>query len=89
MEEMANLLVNNGTAVVIVLLFIWDWVANKKQVTETLKAISETSKNIEECLKNLEQNNENISKSLDLLQQSMDSQETKIDKILDYTKKVV
>lgn len=93
MEQMVNMVMNNSIAVIIVALFLWDWITNKKQVTDALKTISKSSENIEECLSNLEKNNlslqksnDNISKSLDLLQQSLDNQDIKINKLIEYHK---
>lgn len=86
MEQIANLIANYGVSIIIIALFLWDWVANKKVVTDTLKTIAKSSENIEDCLKNLEQNNSNISKSLDLLQKSMENQENKMDKLLELSK---
>ena len=86
MEELANLITNYGVSIIILVLFIWDWVSNKKTITETLKTIANASRNIEECLKNIEQNNDNISKSLDLLQKSMENQESKMDRLLDLSR---
>ena len=83
MEEIANLIGNYGVCIIIVVLFLWDLVANKKTVTDTLKTIAMASENIEKCLTNIEKNNDNISKSLDLLQQSIENQGTKIDKLLE------
>lgn len=83
MEQIANSIANYGVSIIIVGLFLWDWVTNKNSVTEALKTIAKASGNIEECLKNIEQNNDNISKSLDLLQKSMDNQEEKIDKLIE------
>ncbi len=69
MEEMANLIANYGVTIIIVGLFLWDWVNNKKDMKDTLEVIKDTSIN--------------ISKSLDLLQKSMDRHDEKLDKILD------
>lgn len=86
MEEMANLVMNYGISIIIVALFLWDWITNKKVVSDTLKTISKASNNIEECLRNIEQNNDNISKSLDLLQRSMENQENKMDRLLELSR---
>lgn len=90
MEEILNLISNYGVETLIVGLFLWDWVSNKKSNSEILKAnntslktLVETNLNIKKCLENIEKNNDNISKSLDLLQKTMDNQEKKIDKLLD------
>lgn len=87
MEQMANLVANYGVSIIIVALFLWDWITNKKTVTNTLKTISKASENIEECLKNIEQNNSNITKSLDLLQNLMENQDKKIEKLLDVSRR--
>lgn len=73
---------NYGVSIIIVVLFLWDWVSNKKIVSETLVAIKETNSNIEGCLERIEQNNANISKMLDLLQRTLEHQDEKIDRIL-------
>lgn len=83
MEEIANLVMNYGVSIVIVALFIWDWITNKKDTKKTLNAIQSSNKNIASCLIEMKQSNANISKSLDLLQKSLDNQTEKIDKLLD------
>ena len=82
-EEVANLITNYGVSIIIVALFIWDWVSNKKDVKNTLNAIKESNENIASCLLEMKQSNTNISKSLDLLQKSLDNQTEKIDKLLE------
>lgn len=72
MEEMANLIANYGVTIIIVGLFLWDWVNNKKDMKDTLEVIKDTSIN--------------ISKSLDLLQKSMDRHDEKLDKIIERDK---
>ena len=83
MEEIANLVMNYGVSIVIVALFIWDWITNKKDTKKTLNAIQSSNENIASCLIEMKQSNANISKSLDLLQKSLDNQTEKIDKLLD------
>lgn len=72
MEEMASLIANYGVTIIIVGLFLWDWVNNKKDMKDTLEVIKDTSIN--------------ISKSLDLLQKSMDRHDEKLDKIIERDK---
>ena len=72
MEEMANLISNYGVTIIIVALFLWDWLTNKKDMKDTLGVIKDTSIN--------------ISKSLDLLQKSMDRHDEKIDKLMEHFK---
>lgn len=83
MEEIVNLLMNYGVSIVIVALFIWDWVGNKKDTKKTLNAIQTSNENIASCLIEMKQSNNNISKSLDLLQKSLDNQTEKIDRLLE------
>ena len=72
MEEMASLISNYGVTIIIVGLFLWDWLNNKKDMKDTLEVIKDTSIN--------------ISKSLDLLQKSMDRHDEKIDKLMENIK---
>lgn len=69
MEQIVNLIMDSGVSIIIIALFIWDWITNKKDMKKTLGTIKDS--------------NENISKTLDLLQKSFDSQEQKIDKLLE------
>ncbi len=86
MEEIANLIMDYGVTIIIVALFIWDWVTNKKEIKNTLRAIEENSKNIGSCITEMNQSNNNISKSLDLLQKTLDNQGVKIDKLIEKSK---
>ena len=83
MEEIVNLIMNYGVSIVIVALFIWDWITNKKETKKTLNAIQVSNENIASCLIEMKSSNINISKSLDLLQKSLDNQTDKIDKLLE------
>lgn len=83
MEDIINLLTNYGVSIIIVALFIWDWVSNKKDTRKTLNAIQASNENIASCLIEMKQSNNNISKSLDLLQKSLDNQTEKIDRLLE------
>jgi uncharacterized protein YoxC len=60
MENIISNIANYGVSIVIVGLFLWDWIANKKKITETLEEMKVS--------------NANTSKSLELLQKSMDNQ---------------
>ena len=59
MQEFINLISNNGVGIVIVGLFLWDWVANKKKVVDALGEMKIS--------------NANTAKSLELLQNSMET----------------
>lgn len=67
MEKIVELLSNYGVGLVIVGLFIYDWLINKKEQTNILKQN-------EKCLEELSVSSKNTSKSLELLQQSMNDQ---------------
>lgn len=61
MENIVSMLANYGVSIVIVGLFLWDWIANKRKITETLEEMKIS--------------NSNTAKSLELLQKSMENQE--------------
>ena len=63
----ANLVANYGVSAIVVALFVWDWVTNKKKITETLEEMKVS--------------NANTSKSLELLQKSMENQEQTLEEI--------
>lgn len=67
MENIVNLVANYGVSAIVVALFVWDWVTNKKKITETLEEMKVS--------------NSNTSKSLELLQKSMESQEHTLEEI--------
>lgn len=61
MENIASLVANYGVSAIVVVLFVWDWVTNKKKITESLEEMKVS--------------NSNTAKSLELLQKSMENQE--------------
>lgn len=61
LENIVQMLANYGVSIVIVGLFLWDWIANKRKITETLEEMKVS--------------NSNTAKSLELLQKSMENQE--------------
>ena len=61
LENIVQMLANYGVSIVIVGLFLWDWIANKRKITETLEEMKIS--------------NSNTAKSLELLQKSMENQE--------------
>lgn len=83
MEEIVSLLSNYGVTAIIVTLFIWDWITNKKEIKKTLETIKTSEETIADCLIEMKSSNTNISKSLDILQKSLDNQTQKIDKLLE------
>ena len=80
---MIQLITNYGITVIITSLFIWDWVTNRKIVSDSIKEIATANTNIERCLESLFQNSENTSKSLELIHQILETQDKKIDKLLE------
>lgn len=67
MENIVQIVANYGVSIVIVSLFLWDWIANKRKITETLEEMKVS--------------NSNTSKSLELLQKSMENQEHTLEEI--------
>lgn len=83
MQEIVKLFADYSTNMVIVILFIWDWVKNRKLIVTTLQEMATTNSNIEKCLSNMTQNEDNMAKSLELLQKSMEDQDWKLNKLLE------
>ena len=90
MEEMLNLISTYGVSAIIIMLFLWDYVSNKKKLAEnqemiksTLKTVEETTTTISNCLVEMQQTNLNTAKSLELLQKQMESTDKKIDILLE------
>lgn len=90
MEELIKLVSTYGVSFVIVALFLWDYIANKKNMIEnqemiksTLKAVKDTTSTISNCLIEMQQTNLNTAKSLELLQKQMESTDKKVDKLLE------
>ena len=82
MEEIIQMVSNYGTSIIIVGIFLWDYVANKKDMKKTLDTVRDNSETISQCLIEMKQQNSNTAKSLELLQKSMDNTEHKIDKLI-------
>lgn len=87
MEEIVKMISSYGVSFVIVALFLWDYIVNRKRdeknqeiIKETISAVNDTTQTISKCLIEIQQSNINMSKSLDILQQSMNQQSEKIDK---------
>ena len=83
MEEIIQMVSNYGTSIIIVGIFLWDYVANKKDMKKTLDTVWDNSETISQCLIEMKQQNSNTAKSLELLQKSMDNTEHKIDKLIE------
>ena len=67
MQEIIELINKYGVSLVIVGLFLYDWLTTRKDMQETLKQNST-------CLIEIQNTNRNTAKSLELLQKSMDNQ---------------
>ena len=90
MEEIMKLMGTYGVSFLIVGIFLWDYVVNKKKLEDnqemikaTLKTVENTTVTISKCLIEMQQTNLNTAKSLELLQKQMDNTDNKIDKILE------
>lgn len=88
--QIAQLFGTYGVSAVIVIIFLWDYIANKKKNTEnqeiikdTLTTVDKTSTTIANCLKEMQQQNLNTTKSLELLQHQMENTDKKIDILLE------
>lgn len=90
MEELASMLNAYGISFVIVLIFLWDYITNKKKFLEnqnmmkaTLETVEKTTVTISSCLQEMQQTNLNTAKSLELLQKQMENTDKKIDILLE------
>lgn len=73
MIELVKTVSDYGISLIIVVLFIYDWVTNKKKISQTLEQNKD-------CLKEMSVSSSNTAKSLELLQQSMNAQSTLLNK---------
>lgn len=69
MEDIVRLISSYGVSFVIVAIFLWDYVVNKKAMKESIEVIKDT--------------NINISKTLELLQKQMETTDKKIDRLIE------
>lgn len=90
MEEIAQLVSNYGIMFVIVVIFLWDYICNKKRLveaqetmTKTLLTLNETTGTISSCLEEIKQGNSNTAKSLEILQNQLENTNKKIDILLE------
>ena len=90
LTQIGQMLGTYGVSAVIVIIFLWDYVANKKKNVEnqetiktTLEVVKESTTTISNCLIEMQQTNLNTAKSLELLQKQMESTDKKVDKLLE------
>ena len=83
--QIGQMLGTYGVSAVIVIIFLWDYVANKKKNVEnqetiktTLEVVKESTSTISNCLIEMQQTNLNTAKSLELLQKQMESTDKKV-----------
>lgn len=74
MEELMKMLSEFGVPLVIVALFLYDWITTRKDMQETLKQNNMCLQEIKNTNINNAETNRNTAKSLELLQKSMDNQ---------------
>lgn len=67
MQELAEMISKYGVPLIIVVLFLYDWLTTRKDMQKTLEQNSK-------CLIEIQNTNKNTAKSLELLQKSMDNQ---------------
>lgn len=89
-NQIGQIILNYGVSAVIIIVFIWDYVANKKKNAEnqetiktTLAVVQESTSTISNCLVEMQQTNSNTAKSLELLQKQMESTDKKVDILLE------
>ena len=87
MEEIVKLVSNYGVGLGLCVLFIWDWVTNRRDMVKTLEAIEKTVTSINGFLQNVQESNDNISKTLDILQQSINTQDKKLDILMERSRR--
>lgn len=90
LTQVGQMLGTYGVSAVIEIIFLWDYVANKKKNVEnqetiktTLEVVKESTTTISNCLIEMQQTNLNTAKSLELLQKQMESTDKKVDKLLE------
>lgn len=90
LTQIGQMLGTYGVSAVIVVIFLWDYVANKKKNVEnqetiktTLAVVKESTTTISNCLIEMQQTNLNTAKSLELLQKQMENTDKKVDKLLE------
>lgn len=92
--QLGQLIGTYGVSIVIVALFLWDYITEKKKLQEnqeimktTLTTLDNTSKTISNCLNEMQQTNSNTAKSLELLQKQMEMTDKKVDILLEKNNK--
>ena len=90
LTQVGQMLGTYGVSAVIVIILLWDYVANKKKNVEnqetiktTLEVVKESTTTISNCLIEMQQTNLNTAKSLELLQRQMENTDKKIDILLE------
>ena len=88
--EIGQLMSTYGVSAVIVIIFLWDYVANKKKSVEnqeliksTLQTVDKTTSTISNCLIEMQQTNINTATSLEIIQKQMDNTDKKIDILIE------
>ena len=89
-SQISQMLGTYGVSAVIVIIFLWDYIVNKKKNIEnqetiktTLQVVENTTTTISNCLIEMQQTNSNTAKSLELLQKQMESTDKKVDMLLE------
>ena len=90
LTQIGQMVNNYGISAIIIILFIWDYVANKKKNVEnqetiktTLAVVKESTTTISNCLIEMQQTNQNTAKKLEHLKKQMESTDKKVDKLLE------
>ena len=90
LNQIGQLLSTYGIMAVIVIIFLWEYIANRKKnienqetIKSTLEVVKESTSTISNCLVEMQQTNSNTAKSLELLQKQMESTDKKVDILLE------
>ncbi len=89
-NQIGQIILNYGVSAVIIMVFSWDYIVNKKKNAEnqetiktTLQVVENTTTTISNCLIEMQQTNTNTAKSFFLLQKQMESTDKKVDILLE------
>ena len=87
LNQIGQLISTYGIMAVIVIIFLWDYIANKKKnienqetIKSTLEVVKESTSTISNCLVEMQQTNSNTAKSLE---KQMESTDKKVDILLE------
>ncbi len=81
MEELLKIALESGISVLIVFVFVHDWVTTRKSMSETLKQNARCLEEIKNTNDNIAESNKNTAKSLEILQSTLDKHDKRCEEI--------